>query len=128
MTSIRVCRNSGDGNLSGVVGVVSRAFESVFCQWFWQYIIKGECEHCAFPFFVGVLERGGVSTPYVLVGIQIILYDQGLEKLILNIWVLLCGGGVEPFGGTPEGSIYSTITSSANSQPPKLLGSAWRRT
>ena len=66
--------------------------------------------------------------PYVSVGIQIILEDQGLEKAILNTYVLLSGGGVEPFDGTLDGPIYSTITSSANSQPPKLLGSAWRRT
>ena len=51
-----------------------------------------------------------------------------LEKQLLNTCVLLCGGGVEPFDGTLDGPIYSTITSSANSQPPKLLGSAWRRT
>ena len=50
------------------------------------------------------------------------------EKPILNTCVLLSGGGVEFFDGTLEGPIYSTITSSANSQPPKLLGSAWRRT
>ena len=46
------------------------------------------------------------------------------ETLILNTCVLLSGGGVEFFDRTLEDPIYSTITSSANSQPPKLLGSA----